>query len=147
MKWALPFDLHYFHWKIMINQGCTSHVEGCKLQAINSCFIICIYAWVPCNQNSPLANANCLIEKNYISIVIDEVLTEGFYWAILKYDIFFSNAFDFMGRSIACVSKLPLWQIDICGKCGSSMSHMPVAPNSTIQSLVIELVWGCNVAM
>jgi len=35
MKWPLPFDLHYFWWKIVINQGCISHLKGCKLQSIH----------------------------------------------------------------------------------------------------------------
>jgi hypothetical protein len=129
MKWALLFYLHYLQWKIVINQGCISHVEGCKLQTINSCFIIYIYAWVPHNQNSPFANANCLVEKNYISIVIHEVLVEWFLLCHLEVWHFLLQRLCFHG------------QFHICGKCGSSMSHMP--SSTWINNLII----GCGIGL
>jgi hypothetical protein len=51
-------------------------------------------------------------------------LRNGFYWIVLKYGIYFSNAFDFMRKSISCINKLPLWQICICNKCDLCISHM-----------------------
>ncbi len=134
-----------FSERLWSTKGVISHVEGCKLQITNSCFIIYIYAWVPHNQNSPLANANCLIEKITFQLWYIKYLWNGFYCAILKYDIFFSNAFAFMGKSIDCISKLPLWQIPICGKCGSSVNHMPSSTwiNNPIIGCGIGLSFQC----